>query len=108
MEGRGSGDARRVRGQLPPGARDRGGAPKEGGSSQGVDKYDICSRAPETLAPPLGRGGRERKLTSSLFRHVGHRAAFECFESIAYIGSTLHLTGVMKIRKRALTLPHMA
>jgi hypothetical protein len=35
--------------------RQRERAPKEGGCSQGRgDKYDICPRAPETLAPPLG------------------------------------------------------
>jgi hypothetical protein len=43
---------------LPPGARGRGRqkrvvAAKEGGDK--YDNYDICPRAPETLAPPLRR-----------------------------------------------------
>jgi hypothetical protein len=45
-----------VRGNCP--GRQKEGAPKEGGFSQGRgDKYDICPRAPKTLAPPLGGGG---------------------------------------------------
>jgi hypothetical protein len=40
-------------GAIAPG-RQRERAPKEGGFSQGRgDKYDICPRAPKTLAPPL-------------------------------------------------------
>jgi hypothetical protein len=47
-----SGGATGVRGNCP--RAPEGGAPKEGGCSQGGgDKYDICPRAPETLAPPL-------------------------------------------------------
>jgi hypothetical protein len=47
--------------------RQKEGAPKEGGKrvvpAKGGDKYDICPRAPETLAPALvmGRRGGDRR-----------------------------------------------
>jgi hypothetical protein len=43
-------------GAIAPGGQ-REGAPNEGGKrvvpAMGGEKYDICPRAPETLAPPL-------------------------------------------------------
>jgi hypothetical protein len=56
---RSSGGAKGSGGKCPR-ASD-GGVPKEGGSAvpaKGDDKYDICPRAPEILAPPLPRSGK--------------------------------------------------
>jgi hypothetical protein len=59
---RGGGAVRGGGGKLPPGARGRGRqkrvvAAKEGDDKHG--KYDICPRAPETLAPPLTRPDKD-------------------------------------------------
>jgi hypothetical protein len=66
-------------GAIAPG-RQRERAPKEGGCSQGrgdkYDKYDICPRAPETLAPPL-----TKHLFIYLFIYLNAQQAY-CHEKI--------------------------